>query len=504
MVASERVEVEKDAMWAIERIFLKTDSATWAFSRMIEGLVSASDSEKDTKSFVSRGVRAGAYDVVAIAEFDLADYRSLPAVRLPAKTGETENTIGLLDATIVSLLNWFREKVAQGVGLRHHSSPWDLDAILRNAGTVFLGGIQRAWRDDWLRQDLFLSLDAVAAIRHEGEDCSGAILIAPSEARGRLPMLRLQTTVPLHDTHWLRKLLQTSSDGFVGVSDGTHIVGLVEVSGMVPEEGFMVRFQGQHRWSVTAGPQRLLSCSRGFPTFPRQRLTRDRFTDTFARLFSLETRSTTADQVWLVVDAVMKSGHGGLVIVADDADTEAVRLAGQSTLVEPRVLLAHEAAHLSKMDGAILLDALGRCYAFGVILDGLAVEQASRARGARFNSALRYVFGSQEREACVPRLAVVCSEDGAVDLLPHLRIPAKLSDLTRDLESLRAPQDGQQPVSPALIAAAKRVLPYAGDLELSDADFDAVRRAYVGEFRLGGKEEPDYLLPLRTDLIRDP
>ncbi|HOX40391.1 MAG TPA: DNA integrity scanning protein DisA nucleotide-binding domain protein [Candidatus Brocadiia bacterium] len=69
------------------------------------------------------------------------------------------------------------------------------------------------------------------------------------------------------------------------------------------------------------------------------------------------------------------------------------------------------------VDGAVILDFGGRCYAIGAILDGMATKNGNPARGARYNSALRYVeMKKQQGKDCI---AVVVSEDGTVDVLPE-------------------------------------------------------------------------------------
>ena len=65
---------------------------------------------------------------------------------------------------------------------------------------------------------------------------------------------------------------------------------------------------------------------------------------------------------------------------------------------------------------AVLLDPQGACHAVGVILDGTARSDCTPSRGSRDNSAIRYV-GSTD----TPRLAVVVSDDGTVDVVPLLR-----------------------------------------------------------------------------------
>ena len=54
----------------------------------------------------------------------------------------------------------------------------------------------------------------------------------------------------------------------------------------------------------------------------------------------------------------------------------------------------------------------------GAILDGMVSEEADLSRGARYNSAIRYV-NSHERTC-----AVVVSEDGYVDCFPEIKIEA--------------------------------------------------------------------------------
>jgi DNA integrity scanning protein DisA with diadenylate cyclase activity len=67
---------------------------------------------------------------------------------------------------------------------------------------------------------------------------------------------------------------------------------------------------------------------------------------------------------------------------------------------------------ITSIDGAVLLDPEGYCYSIGVILDGKASGHGNGTRGARYNSAVRYVESSP-----YPCLVVVVSEDGMVDVL---------------------------------------------------------------------------------------
>lgn len=105
-----------------------------------------------------------------------------------------------------------------------------------------------------------------------------------------------------------------------------------------------------------------------------------------------------------------------MVVVAADAADEARRLGAQGTLIEPTDATDELLERAPKIDGTIIIDPHGVCYAIGVILDGVASDDCTPSRGARFNSAVRYVHSSE-----APRMAIVVSDDRTVGVLPLLR-----------------------------------------------------------------------------------
>ena len=87
---------------------------------------------------------------------------------------------------------------------------------------------------------------------------------------------------------------------------------------------------------------------------------------------------------------------------------------------------------VTALDGALLVEPDATCHSIGTILDGRADGSGSPSRGARFNSSSRYVADHGRA------VAIVVSDDGMVDLVPHLR-PRVSRDLVesivRDLEA---------------------------------------------------------------------
>jgi hypothetical protein len=97
---------------------------------------------------------------------------------------------------------------------------------------------------------------------------------------------------------------------------------------------------------------------------------------------------------------------------AADAD-EAGRLASQAIPIDPAKLDDGIVARVTGIDGSVLVDPTGYCHAIGVILDGTATSEGDRSRGARYNSAVKYLASTDA--ATVIRLV---SEDGMLNLLP--------------------------------------------------------------------------------------
>jgi len=85
------------------------------------------------------------------------------------------------------------------------------------------------------------------------------------------------------------------------------------------------------------------------------------------------------------------------------------------------------------IDGAVLVGPDGRVHAVGVILDGVATGTGDSGRGARYNSAIRYLAGDG-RGAMV----IIVSEDGKIDLLPKLKRRLRRETVQRTVDRLVA------------------------------------------------------------------
>jgi hypothetical protein len=141
----------------------------------------------------------------------------------------------------------------------------------------------------------------------------------------------------------------------------------------------------------------------------------DRFKDQVQRLF-VASADLDADALWQVFQATMGLGRGHMVVIAADSAVEAARLSTQGTQIEPVPATKRLLEQACRIDGTVLVDVRGYCHAIGVILDGTAQPECTPSRGARYNSAVRYVADSPS-----PRMAIVVSDDATLDIVPLLR-----------------------------------------------------------------------------------
>ena len=122
-----------------------------------------------------------------------------------------------------------------------------------------------------------------------------------------------------------------------------------------------------------------------------------------------------------------------MLVISNNAQEEANRLGKQSFPIRPLKLTPDIIHQVSSIDGAVLLDSNGICYAIGVILDGIATDKGDSARGARYNSAIRYY---EYRGKQNPTVIVIISEDGMINLIPNLHPQIKHSLITNSIKAL--------------------------------------------------------------------
>jgi hypothetical protein len=390
--------------------------------------------DSSTVAFASVAYPVGQYEVSAVVRLDRMELDAQPSVILPAASpaeefdegervpGEeiAENEGGESFSLARSLVWEFQRRCLDV--LRAAPRPAAVRAapgeLLRAAGEELMRAVaDRDGGDPLGTRSLFQACDTVSRLRYEQAESVGFLAFLPVDAsRDDVfdGIVRLVEPVALEDHASFRKLVQVSSRKFVLVSDGAVVFGLgrVRETTSVEQLDFTVRFVGHHAWELWHGETALMRVRFGVPGLPLRRLRRAEFTDALAS--ALPGTAAAEAQLWAVVEAAMRQGHGTTLVISTEAAEEAKRLGTQGIPFHPFSPTQEQVDRLTAIDGAVVLDPDGRCHAMGIILDGTAGSGGTRARGARFNSAVRYAAGHPGR--CV---ILVVSEDGMVDLVPQ-------------------------------------------------------------------------------------
>ena len=408
------------ALWTKRlRRFSTTDDPVVAddlLRRAVEEAVAAVDGPRGVATFGSPLVRAGdgyAWVLLRMARNAYQSYYALQRENLSA--GGLPLAGSLLSATVHEFLH----AVATGLsefrpGVGPATLPRSHDEILRSAARLLMH--QPAWAagNPAGAAGLFLACDRLSAMRYEGGEGRGGMLLGPRGHPNLRTELQFHNPVSLHDHRGVRKVLELTGDGHALLCDAEVVHGLGRIEGdyeRARENLFEVRFLGHASWELDHASAVLMRVVNGLPRLPRADLDEDVFREDLARTFGhLDARRF--DRLWALALEAIRQRRGTTVVISEKAREEAVRLGNQALRIDPLPLTPATVPLLSAIDGAILLDPDGTCFAIGVILDGRATRGGDPARGARFNSAVRYVEGADH--AC---LAMVISEEGSVDVI---------------------------------------------------------------------------------------
>ena len=286
----------------------------------------------------------------------------------------------------------------------------DYNEVLRSAGRRLMLRVAPAGT-----QGLYDACNGVAALRHEGNEGIGTMLVSRRQHPAVLPVLTLETPVPLRDHRSIRKLLELSEDETSLISDASHVFGLGQLvprSDSQYEPLVTVHFTNHYSWEMSHAGHVLMRVVSNTPRLPQSQVAADNFARAVASVFP-DLNTDNIEYLWELARKASGQTHGTILVVTAGAAAEAKRLTRQCFRVVPRLMTPSVLRLVTSIDGAVLIEPSGLCHAIGAILDGIATEKGDSSRGARYNGALRYVHSSQ-----YPVLAVVVSEDGWIDLLP--------------------------------------------------------------------------------------
>jgi hypothetical protein len=396
------------------------------------------DREAGTRSFCGLPGAVGNYDVVPVIQVARDAFARLPRLTKDScRDGSIKLTPSLFEAVVGHLLWNTKTELYKPEPGRYSTDTLTQDptSTLREAGQTFMLTPSWAIGNIMGMGALFDACNRISATAYESSTGLGQMIIAPLDHPSIEAALVFETPVPLTSTSWARKTLQMASDSYALISDGKNILGVGRARpdyDVSREDLFVIHFIGHYAWDLRHGGRTLMRTRYAVPGLPKPRLDRGRFVSNLRRVIPEVSESGSKD-IWELVDTASRQGHGTLVVIGAGAAQESERLRKQATRIKPVPLTEELVAQVSRIDGAILVDPTACCHAVGVILDGVATEEGTAARGARYNSAIRY-----RRAAKFATVAVVISEDGQIDVSPMLRPQISKATVESTVTSLEA------------------------------------------------------------------
>ncbi len=376
----------------------------------------------NVRSFSCSARLVDTYYVVPVLQVSNTIFDKFPPLQLP-DTGRDYTPKGeqsLIGSTLGVLLDEASEDLLQPDPGRN------LSFDMRHAADIAREAAERFMRiPDFLTgkfgysaTDLFQRLNILSSLFYEGQEGLGSLVLAKPDSSFIEYAVRFRTPVPLNEPRWARKILQMASEQFALICSDGKIHGLGNISGTHQSEqldAFTINVLDHYQWELCIGSRALMYSRYREPKLPQMPVEQSQLISNYLRLFK-SASVKDAESLWGLFGECTSMEHGSMLVVLEDAEMEAERLKDQGTPIEP-VPMTRELLHrVSGIDGSILLDPTGCCFAIGVIFDGTATEDCSPSRGSRYNSAMRYVGGTPSA-----RMAIIVSEDKTVDLVPLLR-----------------------------------------------------------------------------------
>lgn len=417
-------KMDKQKIWESKRIALK---------QTVEELPEYGDSA----IFVSKRLETNDYNFYVILELNKFVYNS----HFHLKKSDTQERIRLRLSLLQCAVETYLDEVTRAFNETKEDEFFEFECrnteeILKIAANNFISTIAYAGRDFKGIHGLIETCNKISQSRYEGEELKGSMLVAKKDHPDIEMAVELIEPFSIRDYRKTRKLLQQSDTGNSVVTNSSVVLGLGKIKDSyspTDESIFTINFESLHKWEVEHNQKVLMQMNFGLPQFSEEIINKDFFQSNAQRIFE-DISETDIVFIYLLSVYLTQMKKGAMLIISDQAEQEAIRLAKQCLAIKPKKLTLEILRNMSKIDGGVLIDRHGICYANGVLLDGVVGRRGDAARGSRYNSALTY---HENNELSNSTMIVVVSEDGMVDIIPSLRPKIRHSNVTAVIEILR-------------------------------------------------------------------
>ena len=394
--------------------------------------------------FLSYPVKVEGYMVLValgLQEYVINSYPKLAIVKIFIHEYRSYSVpVSLIDSTVFECLHEMSSELLKPDPGSDCDSGKAEDEILRAAGNRLIRSIGSKI-DNYLNQEnseylLYDSLNRISSLKYEQAIGKGKIVLSQKDHPAVKRMINFIKPISVENSRAFRKILELTSEYALNMN-AKEIWGLAVINDYADdkEDLYEISILGYHHWELRHAGKILMHVRNALPFLPIPNVDENKLRMDIPRIFN--GIPCEIDLLISLIKETESEKHGTTLIISANAESEANRLNNQAILIEPLLLTPELLKQLMPIDGAVLVNPEGVCYAIGVILDGIASASGSLARGARYNSAIRYIQMQLKNTPC---MAIVVSEDGGVDYIPDLPPTishSKIKDVVFKIEEMQ-------------------------------------------------------------------
>lgn len=295
----------------------------------------------------------------------------------------------------------------------------DIDSRKINYSELFR---RAAYTEDYfvyLYGDIF---NALSALKYESGTNYGSILALCGtkdktfdEVQSNYEVsINFKCAIKIEDDSYrkIRKLLEMAKNNLsLLMNEDGKIYAIGKMIDNPSCEYYKISFDGFLKWTLYKNNEKLLCYENMIPMIPDKEMgISNENLELLKRTFDISDTSKFEK----IIQKAVSQKKGTIVVFTENANDEASRLEESGISITPiDISTGMLVEEITSIDGALICDVDGICYSIGTILDGIKSERTDSSRGARYNSAIRYIEKQKKNQK--KTFIVVVSEDGYVN-----------------------------------------------------------------------------------------
>ena len=294
----------------------------------------------------------------------------------------------------------------------------DIDNRKINYNELFCRAAHKENSFVYLYEDIF---NALSALKYESGENYGSILVlcrtkdkSFDEVQSNYKIsIKFKHEIELENNSYkkIRKLLEMAKKNMsLLMNEDGKIYAMGKMIDNPSCGYYEISFDGFFKWTLYKNKEKLLCYENMIPMIPDKEIgISNKNLELLKRTFDISDTSKFEK----IIQKAVSQKHGTIVVFAENAMDEASRLEESGISITPiDISTGMLVEEITSIDGALICDVDGICYSIGTILDGIKSERTDSSRGARYNSAIRYIEKQKKNQK---KTFIVVSEDGYVN-----------------------------------------------------------------------------------------